>query len=311
LLSFVMGYSLRVLPIFAGLPAPSSRPAWTAFALLTVGGSAEVAARLAELPALSAAAMGATALGVIAGMRALRPWARSLAETDTDSAWLGRFSRTAYVWLGVAAALLLGLRMAQAVGGVSPLAEHAFGGASRHALTVGFVSMMIVGVAWRILPIFSGAPRAHPALLTAVFGLLLTGNTLRVGGQVAAGLWGGGWYALMGLSGWLELAAVALFATDVLRLLRATPAREELPEVGDAVEVSLVAPVGPLVAYHPWLVPVFAQHGMGQVSSGLFQRTVGRRVTVDQACRRYQVDPDTFLAELRSAEETAEWTGCS
>jgi hypothetical protein len=68
------------------------------------------------------------------------------------------------------------------------------------------------------------------------------------------------------------------------------------------VELSLEAPVGPLVAHRPWLVPVFARHGMGQVSNLLFQRTVGQRVTVAQACRRFQVEPDGFLAELGAAD---------
>src|SRR5262249_48557947 len=155
----------------------SDRAAWYALALLTAGTAEEVVARLKELPHLSALAMGVTALGLVWAFLALRPWAPIL-STDRETAWLGRCVRTAYGWPGLAAALLLGLRVAEAIAPVSFLHQHAFGGASRHALTVGFVSLMMVGVAWRILPIFSGAPRPHPALLPGVFWLLLAGSLL-------------------------------------------------------------------------------------------------------------------------------------
>jgi hypothetical protein len=272
-----------------------------------VGAATEVAARLTHLAGLSAGATAVTAMGVAAGLYALRIGSALLSKSDPEAAWLGRFARIAYVWLGVAAVLLLGLRIAEAFGSVSPLHQHAFGGASRHALTVGFVSLMMVGVAWRILPIFSGAPRPHPGLVPTVFGLLVIGNTLRVCGQAAAGVWGGGWYALMGLSGWLELTGVTLFGLDVLRLMRGTAVGEALPDAGAPVELSLEAPVGRLVAHRPWLIPVFASHGMGQVSNPLFQRTVGQRVTLSQACRRFNLEPDSFLAELHAVDEREEW----
>jgi hypothetical protein len=260
-------------------------------------------------PADAPATLGITTLGVIAALAAVRPWSRLLSPGDAGARWLQRFAGTAYFWLAVAALLLLGLRCAKAVRPVSPLLGHAFGGASRHALTVGFVSLMIVGVAWRILPIFSGASRAHPALIPSVFALLVTGNTLRVTGQAAAGHWGGAWYGLMGISGWLELTGVTLFALDVLRLLRATPEQAELPSAGAVVAPALEAPVGPLVAHRPWLIPVFARHGMGQVSNAIFQRTVGQRVTVLQACRRFQIEPEAFLAELIAANAEREREG--
>jgi hypothetical protein len=312
LTSFVLGYSLRLLPIFIGLPAGEPRAAWTALALLTTGAAGESVARLAAAPWLSAAALTLTVCGVGCAVAALRLWSLPLSDSDEDARCMRRFVLTAYIWLGVAVAILFGLRLVEAFstlpslrsGGypVSPLHQHAFGGASRHALTVGFVSLMIVGVAWRILPIFSGARRAHSSLVPLVFGLLLVGNTLRVAGQAAAGLWGGAWYGVMGVSGWLELAGVTLFALDVLRLLRGMPEEEELPDVGEAVAPELSAFVGPLVAHRPWLIPVFARHGMGQVSNRIMQRTVGQRVTVGQGCRRFGVDPEAFVAELIAAD---------
>ncbi|MBI3910871.1 MAG: DUF1858 domain-containing protein [Armatimonadetes bacterium] len=302
LLSYVLGYNLRLLPAFLGLPASRPRPAWAALLFLTLGAAVEVPARLANLADLSAGATAMTLLGLACFVVALPLWSPKLSSGDAEAAWLARFVHTAYAWLAVAAVVLIGLRIGEALRPVSLLHAHAFGGASRHAFTVGFVSLMIVGLAWRILPIFSGAPRTHPALVPVVYGLLFTGNTLRVGGQMAAGLWGGSWYAVMGASGWLELAAVSLFAADVLRLLKRTPERGALPDAGAPVELSINAPVGPLVAHRPWLIPVFARHGLGQVSNPIFQRTVGQRVTLAQACQRFNLDPERFLAELQAAD---------
>jgi hypothetical protein len=302
LLCYVLGYSLRLLPVFVGLPSGRTSLAWAGLLLLTAGTGAEALARLAAAPLLSTAAMGASVVGIGCALAALRVWAAPIGSPDADSGWLRRFAATAYGWLVVAGVLLLGLRLAEAVGPVSLLHAHAIGGASRHALTVGFVSLMLVGVAWRILPLFSGAAGPRPGLVGAVFSLLVAGSLLRVGGQVAAGLWGGGWYAVMGVSGWPELAGVTLFAVDVLRLLGKTPERAALPDVGPPVALSLTAPVGPLVAHRPWLIPVFAGHGMGQVANPIFQRSVGQRVTVLQGCQRFGVEPEAFLNELHAAD---------
>lgn len=301
LLSFVLAYSLRLLPAFTGAPTPHARAAWAGWGFLTLGVVLEIPARLGGVPALSATAAGSTALGVGLMLAALRLFSPALAS-DPESKWLTRFARTAYFWLAAAAVILVGLRAVQAVQPVSPLLQHAFGGAARHALTVGFVSLMIVGVAWRILPLFSGSSKPHPALIPTVFGLLVGGNTLRVVGQMAAGLWGGPWYGVMGISGWLETFAVGLFALDVLRLLEGAPETGLLQIQTGEVTVSPEAPVGPLVAQRPWLVPVFAHHGMAQVSNPIFQKTVGQRVTVLMACRRFQVEPAQFVRELEEAD---------
>lgn len=301
LASYVMGYSLRLLPGFTGSPAPRARAAWAALALLAGGAALEIGALVAQAPGVSAVAATATLLGVAVYVFALRVFGPGLAA-DPESLWLRRFARTAYVWLGVAAVILTGLRWAGAFHPLSVMDQHAFGGAARHALTVGFVSLMLVGVAWRILPIFSGAERPPAALVPTVFGLLLAGNTMRVLGQMGAGLWGGPWYGIMGASGWLETAAVGLFALDILRLLSAPARKEALTVISHVGELSLDSAVGAIVGARPWLVAVFARHGMGQVSNPMFQRTVGQRVTISMACARFQVDAAAFVRELQEAD---------
>jgi hypothetical protein len=266
LMSYVLGYSMRLLPAFVGLPPAKRRLAWGAVMGVTAGGLAEVAARAAGLPLLSVAAVFVSVVGIALAIGALQLWAPPPGTADRETVCLARFARTAYCWLAIAVLIMVGERAGEARLPLSMLLQHAFGGAARHGLTVGFVSLMMVGVAWRILTIFSGGERPHPALVPTVNGLLLAGCALRVSGQMASGLWGGGWYFPMGLAGWLETFGIALFARDVLQLLQGTPAGVQLPDADVPVELSLSAPVGQLVVHRPWLVTVFAQHGMGQVS---------------------------------------------
>ena len=72
--------------------------------------------------------------------------------------------------------------------------SHAYYGAIRHAITVGFVSLMIVGVASKVTPTLNGIPTRKfvvgafvaSGLLTAFAGVLLA-SKLRIG-QASVGL---------------------------------------------------------------------------------------------------------------------------
>jgi len=65
-----------------------------------------------------------------------------------------KFIRAAYIWLIISCAmmpffLMYGIAMHQGF-------AHAYVGAHRHAFSVGFISMMIMGVAARVVPILAG-----------------------------------------------------------------------------------------------------------------------------------------------------------
>lgn len=62
-----------------------------------------------------------------------------------------KFIRASLVWFGVG--ILLGLSMS-----FWPMESLAYRPAHAHAHLLGFVSMMIFGVAYHVIPRFSGAP---------------------------------------------------------------------------------------------------------------------------------------------------------
>lgn len=130
------------------------------------------------------------------------------------------FVRISYVWLMLATSL----------GICAAYFDHGNGwtGGSRHALTVGFISTMVFAIGQRVLPAFAGMRVLYSQRL--MFGCLLLlnlGCTLRVTSEILAyeGYWPCAWSALP-WSAVCELAAVTIFASNLLLTFRQPPAHE-------------------------------------------------------------------------------------
>jgi hypothetical protein len=86
--------------------------------------------------------------------------------------------------------------------------SHAYYGAARHAITVGFVSLMIVGVAAKVVPTLNGVNTRDLSPLWGPFVLINAGCLLRVTGQTltdftpAAFLAGVVGFGVTGLAQW-------------------------------------------------------------------------------------------------------------
>jgi hypothetical protein len=121
--------------------------------------------------------------------------------------------RVAFFWL------LCGLGMI-VVQQFYPGLPHAYSGAWRHALTVGFITTMILGVGQRLVPIFIRQPLASNRLMLLSAALIIVGNAGRVVLELATiGNWR--WtFRLMGATGLLELTAIFLFALNLALTVR-------------------------------------------------------------------------------------------
>ena len=143
LVPFVWGFSAKWLPVFLGLRAVRGRVLLLAVAVNSVGVIAAMTGwmRLAVLLLLG---------GIIVAVWVLRFFERTQqpAKVKGVHATFPVFVRLAYVWAIIAAALGI---WASSVEG-----SHGIWGASRHALTVGFLATMVFSVGPRILPAFSG-----------------------------------------------------------------------------------------------------------------------------------------------------------
>jgi hypothetical protein len=120
------------------------------------------------------------------------------------------FIQIAYGWLLIAAALSIWAALAGAAPGIW--------GASRHALTVGFIAAMIFCVGQRILPSFCGMRVLwSPRLMLVMLVLLMSGCTLRVASEILAYQDYLKWaWNVLPISALIELTAVALFAVNLI-----------------------------------------------------------------------------------------------
>jgi uncharacterized protein involved in response to NO len=193
----VWGFNARWLPAFIGLRAPNGRKllcatglAWLG-TLLALGGYAVVSACLLA----SAAALAALALHIF--------------ERTVQS--VAVFIRLAWAWLLAAGLLTIWAAAADHSGGIW--------GASRHAVTVGFLAAMIFTIGPKILPAFygSGALFSKKAMFASQ-ALLNFGCLLRVSSEIPAyeGFAGGAFFwHILPCSAIVELIAVTLFAANL------------------------------------------------------------------------------------------------
>jgi hypothetical protein len=201
----IWGFSARWLPVFIGLPLPSARLLLCAVALNVAGVTAALAGEfaIATVLAFGAAVLSILALGVFKGSD--RP-----PKTKGVHPSFPIFVRIAYAWLLISAVMAIFAAKWDTAGGLW--------GASRHALTVGFMSIMVFAIGQRVLPAFSGMRILFSPRLMLVSLLLLTcGCGLRVCSEVGAyeGYIPGVWH-LLPVSAIIEMAAVTVFAVNLI-----------------------------------------------------------------------------------------------
>ena len=204
LVPFVWGFSAKWMSVFLGLKPV--RPKWLRAAVATcviglivsVSGGASVAAWFF---------VAATSIAILA-LRMFEPSDKEPKTRGIHSSF-PHFVRIAYGWLIVAALLGVAAARWDTSGGIW--------GASRHALTVGFISVMIVSVGQRILPAFAGMRMLwSKKLMLVALVLLVSGCGLRVSCEVLAyQSYSSTAWRILPLSALLELGALTVFAVNI------------------------------------------------------------------------------------------------
>jgi hypothetical protein len=219
----VWGFNARWLPVFLGLREPNSRKLTAAMGALVIGLIAAAAGYFgaAAVLLLCASAVAAGALNVF------RP-ARKPAKTLGVSPLFPFFTRASYVWLVIAAALAIYAAYGDVHGGIW--------GASRHALTVGFLATMVFGIGQRVLPAFCGMRLLFSKRLMGISLVLLNiGCALRVFSEIPAyeanlhAAW-----SVLPVSAVTELTAVTVFGLNMaitLLLPPPMPAARKTPDL--------------------------------------------------------------------------------
>jgi hypothetical protein len=128
-----------------------------------------------------------------------------------------KFIRAAYVWLLISCGMMPFFPLYGVL--THQVFAHTYMGSHRHAFTVGFISMMILGVSSRVVPILAGLDAKRLNSLWAPFLLFNVGCTGRVLLQVLTDFVPGIAYPLLGFTGFIELTALLWWGIELWRTM--------------------------------------------------------------------------------------------
>lgn len=209
----IWGFNARWLPIFIGLQQPNRNRLFLAYGISV----AAIVTTFVNLIPLSTVLFEIAALLAIDALHVWQP-AVNPAKLINVHRSFPLFIRMTYVWLVISCVLALMAVPWDHSGG--------FWGASRHALTVGFVAGMVFAIGQRVLPAFCGMKVLWSTQLMfwSLF-LLYVGCFLRVLAEPLAyeGLWHPAW-KILPISAVIELTAVTVFAVNLAVTLVLPPA---------------------------------------------------------------------------------------
>jgi hypothetical protein len=218
----VLAVSGRVFPKFLLLrPTREAlmRPAVALWALGSVGTpavwlllpSAEAARAVTTLAQLVAAVL------FVAGIRLYETPVRESGTPHVTNP-TRRWVRLAFAAMLLAAAASSGIASAEALGLAVPVTQVS---AARHLLAQGFLLPLIVLMAARMLPGYSGYMVHRSGLLSGLVWSLLLGAALRSGAELSGG-YGPGWNVSVAFGGTLSAVAFTVFAVGLWRASRAS-----------------------------------------------------------------------------------------
>jgi hypothetical protein len=317
-LLMILGVSQRVFHNLYGFPAPGRRLSRVALVCLNVA----VAGEVSSLIAMRSAGHGWVALWygsvfLLTGTVVTLVWKWRIFGRSGETDRSLKFLRAAYAWLLGSLAMLVLLpvyqfallpRLAPESGAVQVGFSHAYYGAVRHAVTVGFISLMIVGVAAKVVPTLNGVDVHRLSPLWAPFVLLNVGCALRVITQTLTDVTPSA-FPVAGASGLLEVFGLALWGIHLWSVM-AGRARLRYESDGPAAATYLadmpIEPhhrVGDVLNQHPALLETFLGLGFRPLANPLLRRTLARFVTIEGACRKLGIDTAEVIDALNRARE--------
>ncbi|MBF0634726.1 MAG: DUF1858 domain-containing protein [Nitrospinae bacterium] len=177
-----------------------------------------------------------------------------------------------------------------------------------HTMLLGFMAMLIYGVAYHILPRFNAKPVPYPGLIPVQYWLANIGIVGLSAFYILGGFWGtGALRVFFGLFGIMEAVAIAIFIINIYPVVSeekpkpAVPAPSPEPVrapegVADttpkpapsagAVKVSPTMKIAEILDQWPHLEDVFYEQGLESVANPAARSTVGKMITLSMAAKK-------------------------
>ena len=297
----ILGVSQRFLPFIYGfreVPARTSRLVFYLWNLSVAGNILAYSMLIRTRRPVWGIALELSILGLFAAVAVLaRGFRLFSARVETDRSL--PFLRAAFGWALAALALFALLPVYTTARHV--VFSHAYFGGYRHAFTVGFISMMIVGISSKIVPVLGGLDPREVRPLSLVFWLLNLGNGMRVLFQILTDTqpWA---FPVMAVSAWVEVAGLAIWAVDLWRSMDRAPVSWA---ISGPASIGAETKVAAVIGNYPETRPVFLRYGFTLIDNPVARQVFARSISIEQACRLKHVDCAEFLETLRASVPAA------
>jgi hypothetical protein len=312
-LLMILGVGIRMFPALFGFAAPGAKFVKVSLALLITA----VIGEAVFLLIMRETAVPWARWGLLGSMLSLAGISVALTSRwgvfapAAESQRSAKYVRAAVTWLHVSMAMLVLMPVYMYVllpncPGLSESGRHsveigfshAYAGAVRHAITVGFISIMILGMAAKVVPTLNGVDIRTLSALWMPFILINVGCAMRVLFQVATDF--GEWaFPIAGVSGLFEVAAIGIWGVHLWRIMNGWRPIESLQMRPDRITAD--DKVGLVVEWFPQTLPVFLAKGFAPLANPIMRRTVARAISVRQAAQHHSLDVNLLVAELNAA----------
>ncbi len=160
-----------------------------------------------------------------------------------------------------------------------------------HFNLLGFMTMMIAGVAYHVLPRFNNRPVPWEKGVAVQFYLQNIGLLGMTESYMAGGMWSGGasqvMFIVFALTTWSALCIMFYNLFFVLRPLK---------EKGGAIEPGWK--VSEVLDQYPDLLSQFVEAGFNALENPVARKTLAGAITVEKACEKHGVEVSEFVRRL-------------
>lgn len=300
-MTIIIGVSLRTLPHIFGVKQPSRAFAWWALVALTAAVVVETVLSLTgKYPHWSVSLVLLTVAAT--AVCSFRLW-QKFPDGDRSE----KFIKAGWIWVLISLVMMVAASVNFQLTGLP--ATHAYMGSIRHAITVGFISLMIMGYAAKVVATLNGLDTHKLTSLAIPFVLVNLGCAIRVIGQSLTDAYPGA-FPVAGVSGTLEACGMAIWGLHITRIILTGKFHSAAPRPAgpspEKVAVDMI--VADVLTWFPETESVFVEFGFRPVTNPFMRRTVARQVTLRQACQLHNIEPEDFVAILN---ESLRGTGCS
>lgn len=321
---FALGVSFRILPFFLALKPTHGHARDAAYVALLVAVPLRAVALWAPSfgdPGWATSLNDATTVliagAVVVAVAALRVFESSPEGTTSPPAppGFGAAVRAAYVFLLAGVALDVYWRLREMEGGFTPFYAT---GAVRHAILAGFATVLIMAVAYRTVPVFSGRDLRWPAAVVPSFALAGAGAVLRIAPVALTTAPADLDFKLVTAGGFLLFAGLGIFATQLASSMFGWWCKTPAP-APSAVSPHPAAPApgpaqGPIrpdmtvaeaLAVSPAVLRALIARGFAPLADPEMRARMAPTITIEGAATVIRADPAELVAALNTAVREA------